>query len=80
MKLNARQVETAKPKEKSYKLTDGGGLYLEISARGAKYWRMENSFESMARAWHKNKADRWSLFVGKIKHRLRALKNSRRRG
>ncbi|EKN5154061.1 TPA: tyrosine-type recombinase/integrase [Yersinia enterocolitica] len=117
MKLNARQVETAKPKEKSYKLTDGGGLYLEISVSGAKYWRMkyryggkekriafgvyphisladarqkreaakkllasgtdpgetkkaeklaqkmamENSFESMAREWHKNKADRWSL-------------------
>lgn len=117
MKLNARQVETAKPKEKSYKLTDGGGLYLEVSASGAKYWRMkyryggkekriafgvyphvsladarqkreaakkllasgtdpgetkkaeklaqkiamENSFELMAREWHKNKADRWSL-------------------
>ncbi len=117
MKLNARQVETVKPKEKSYKLTDGGGLYLEVSASGAKYWRMkyryggkekriafgvyphvsladarqkreaakkllasgtdpgetkkaeklaqkiamENSFELMAREWHKNKADRWSL-------------------
>jgi Arm DNA-binding domain len=41
MKLNARQVETAKPKEKSYKLTDGGGLYLEVSASGTKYWRMK---------------------------------------
>lgn len=28
MKLTARQVETAKPKEKPYKLADGGGLYL----------------------------------------------------
>lgn len=27
MKLTARQVETAKPKEKPYKLADGGGLY-----------------------------------------------------
>jgi hypothetical protein len=26
MKLTARQVETAKPKEKPYKLADGGGL------------------------------------------------------
>ncbi|WP_152671543.1 hypothetical protein, partial [Xenorhabdus khoisanae] len=25
MKLNARQIETAKPKEKTYKLADGGG-------------------------------------------------------
>lgn len=41
MKLNARQVETAKPKEKTYKMADGGGLYLEISAKGSKYWRMK---------------------------------------
>lgn len=30
MKLNARQVDTAKPKDESYKLSDGGGLYLLI--------------------------------------------------
>ncbi|WP_226053201.1 integrase arm-type DNA-binding domain-containing protein [Dickeya chrysanthemi] len=41
MKLNARQVETAKPKEKTYKMADGGGLYLEITPRGSKYWRMK---------------------------------------
>ncbi|HBR3570220.1 TPA: DUF4102 domain-containing protein, partial [Klebsiella pneumoniae] len=28
MKLNARQVDAAKPKEKAYKLADGAGLYL----------------------------------------------------
>ncbi|WP_313383250.1 phage integrase central domain-containing protein [Pantoea sp.] len=41
MKLNARQVDTAKPKEKTYKMADGGGLYLEVSAKGSKYWRMK---------------------------------------
>ncbi|ENM0555767.1 integrase arm-type DNA-binding domain-containing protein [Salmonella enterica] len=41
MKLTARQIETAKPKDKAYKLSDGGGLYLEISPRGSKYWRMK---------------------------------------
>jgi len=41
MKLNARQVETAKPKDKTYKMADGGGLYLEVSANGSKYWRMK---------------------------------------
>jgi hypothetical protein len=40
MKLNARQVETAKPKDKTYKMADGG-LYLEVSAKGSKYWRMK---------------------------------------
>lgn len=117
MTLTARQVETAKPKEKSYKLFDGGGLYLEITAKGSRYWRMKyrfggkekrlafgvfptvtlaearemknqakkvlaaggdpgevkkeekaiqklstgNTFEAIAREWHKSKADRWSL-------------------
>lgn len=41
MKLNARQIETAKPKEKACKMADGGGLYLEISPKGSKYWRMK---------------------------------------
>ncbi len=41
MKLNAKQVETAKPKDKTYKMADGGGLYLEVSAKGSKYWRMK---------------------------------------
>lgn len=41
MKLSARQVETAKPKEKTYKIADGDGLYLEITPKGAKYWRMK---------------------------------------
>lgn len=27
MPLTARQVETAKPKDKIYKIADGGGLY-----------------------------------------------------
>lgn len=42
MKLNARQVETSKPKEKDYKLTDGGGLYLLVKANGSKYWRLNH--------------------------------------
>lgn len=41
MKLTARQVETAKPKDKSYKLSDGGGLYLEVTTTGSRYWRLK---------------------------------------
>lgn len=36
MKLNARQVDTAKPKEKNLKMADGGGLYLEVTTKGLK--------------------------------------------
>jgi integrase len=35
------QVNNAKPKDKSYKLADGGGLYLLISPTGGKLWRMD---------------------------------------
>ncbi len=41
MKLNARQVDTAKPKDKPYKLADGGGLYLLVNPNGARYWRIK---------------------------------------
>lgn len=37
--LSAKLVETAKPKEKPYKLTDGGGLHLLVQPSGAKLWR-----------------------------------------
>ncbi|WP_202307777.1 tyrosine-type recombinase/integrase [Dryocola clanedunensis] len=41
MKLTARQVETAKPKDKSYKLSDGGGLFLLVNTNGSRYWRLK---------------------------------------
>ncbi|WP_288427360.1 integrase arm-type DNA-binding domain-containing protein [uncultured Pantoea sp.] len=41
MPLNVRQIDTAKPREKEYKLTDGGGLYLLVKPNGAKYWRLK---------------------------------------
>ena len=41
MKLTARQVETAKPKDKPYKLADGGGLYLLVNPNGKRYWRLK---------------------------------------
>lgn len=41
MKLNARQVDTAKPKDKPYKLSDGGGLYLLVNPNGKRYWRLK---------------------------------------
>lgn len=41
MKLTARQVSTAKPTDKPYKLSDGGGLYLLVNPNGSRYWRMK---------------------------------------
>ena len=39
--LTFTQIKAAKPKEKAYKLFDGGGLYLEIQASGQKFWRLK---------------------------------------
>ena len=39
MPLTDSQVRNAKPQPKPYKLTDGGGLVLEVRPSGAKLWR-----------------------------------------
>jgi len=44
MPLTDVTCKNATTKEKSYKLSDGGGLYLEISPSGSKYWRMKYRF------------------------------------
>lgn len=41
MPLTNTQCQSAKPKEKPYKLSDGGGMYLEIMPNCSKYWRLE---------------------------------------
>jgi len=41
MKLTAKACETAKPKDKAYKLFDGGGLYLEVKPSNSKLWRLK---------------------------------------
>ncbi|WP_455425694.1 tyrosine-type recombinase/integrase [Dryocola sp. LX212] len=41
MALTARQVDTAKPKEKDYKLGDERGLFLLVKTSGARYWRLK---------------------------------------
>jgi len=44
MPLTAQQVAQAKPTEKTQKLFDGGGLYLEVTPSGAKRWRLKYRF------------------------------------
>ncbi|MCM1128784.1 MAG: integrase arm-type DNA-binding domain-containing protein [Alistipes senegalensis] len=43
--LSALAVKSAKPKEKPYKLTDGGGLYLLVNPNGSKLWRMKYRYD-----------------------------------
>lgn len=39
MALTDLKCKTAQPKLKPYRIWDGGGLYLEITPKGKKYWR-----------------------------------------
>lgn len=41
MPLTAKACQAAQPKEKPYKLADGGGMYLEVMPNGSKYWRLK---------------------------------------
>ena len=41
MNLNDVKCRTAAPKDKAYKISDGGGMYLEIMPNGSKYWRLK---------------------------------------
>lgn len=42
--LDATKIRNAKPREKKYKLADGGGLYLLVTPTGGKLWRMDYRF------------------------------------
>ena len=39
--LTVKEIDSAKPKDKPYKLADGDGLYIHVMPSGARYWRMK---------------------------------------
>jgi len=43
--LTVKQIDAAKPAEKSYRLADAGGLFLFVPPTGKKVWRMRYRFE-----------------------------------
>jgi len=46
MPLTDVMIRNAKPTAKSFKLYDTGGLYLEISPSGGKWWRLKYRFRA----------------------------------
>jgi hypothetical protein len=44
--LHSSSVQNAKPKAKSYKLSDGYGLHLCIEPHGSKLWRFSYRFDN----------------------------------
>lgn len=45
MALTDIQARKAQPRDKSYKMTDGGGLYLQVTPSGGKWWRFKYRFD-----------------------------------
>ncbi len=43
------EIKKAKAQNKVYKLYDGGGLYIEITTKGQKWWRLKYRFEGKER-------------------------------
>ena len=43
--LTDKEIKEAKPKAKEYKLFDGGGLYISITPKGGKWWRLKYRFD-----------------------------------
>ncbi len=39
--LTMAEIRSARPREKTYKLFDGGGLYIEVTPTGGKLWRLK---------------------------------------
>lgn len=45
MPLSDTAIRAAKPKDKTYLMTDGEGMYLEITPAGGKWWRFKYRFD-----------------------------------
>ena len=49
MPLTDTAIRSAKVRERTFKLFDSGGLYVEVSPRGGKWWRWKYRFAGKER-------------------------------
>jgi integrase len=49
MHLTDTRIRSAKPTAKTFKLSDGGGMYLIVTPANARYWRMDYRFAGKRR-------------------------------
>ena len=49
MTLSDLKIRKAKPREKPYKLADGGGLYLLAKPNGSKFWKQKYRYQGTER-------------------------------
>ncbi len=68
MLLTDIAIRKAKPKAKSYKVFDGGGLYLEVAPSGGKWWRYKYRFEDKENRLSLGTYPDTSLKEARLKH------------
>jgi integrase len=70
--LNDIQIKNIKPKEKDFKMFDGGGLFLLVKTDGSKLWRCKFRFGGMEKLASFGKYPQVSLF--QVRQKLIELK------
>lgn len=61
--------QTAKPKDKPYKLADGGGLFLYVSPKGSRLWRWKYRYEGKEKLMSFGAYPEVSLAQARVLHR-----------
>ena len=68
MALTDTMIKKAKAKEKAYRISDGGGLYLWVTPPGGKLWRWGYVFESKEKLMALGKYPDVSLALARERH------------
>lgn len=67
MKLTNTACNSAKPKEKPYKLADGGGMFLEVTPTGSKLWRLKYRYGGKEKLLSLGKYPQTTLAEARVK-------------
>ena len=69
MPITDTAIKNAKPKDKPYKLSDGGGLYLLVKSSGYKTWKYDFRLDSTRGSYTIGKYPDISLKLARQEHR-----------
>ena len=73
-RLTEVQVRKAKPREVSYKISDGGWMYLLVHHNGSKYWRLNYRIDGQQRTHAMGVWPQMNLKAARVKRdQLKAL-------
>ncbi len=68
MPLTDTEIKKAKPKDRSYSMSDSGGLHLEVTPAGGKLWRWKYRFQGREKLMSLGKYPQVLLAVARKRH------------